>query len=247
MESEDDDEDVIVDVPFVGRTAYLNLLAKAWEKHRIIGVYGLRAIGKSRTVKEFLKKKSVLIHQDKFANEFNKVNKIIVDMRRMRDIHTLHANLCASLGIEPIEESDESKYSNRWKRQIFETLSSQNSIQHIILFDNAEDVMDGPLKDEFLSLISTHLVTLKNIKMLITSTTKIMLAERQRTYSSHELKPMPDYEASELLEQVAPDIDFGEFKDSIIRLSEGKLTIISLKQKTHSIYFKYLFELNVFI
>lgn len=58
MDSEEDEEDIIVDVPFVGRTAYLNLLAKAWEKHRIIGIYGLRAIGKSRTVKEFLKKKS---------------------------------------------------------------------------------------------------------------------------------------------------------------------------------------------
>lgn len=226
MDSEEDEEDIIVDVPFVGRTSYLNLLAKAWERHRIIGIYGLRAIGKSRTVKEFLKKKSALIQQDNLANEFTRIEKVIVDMKYMRDIHTLHANLCASLGVEPIEELDESKYTNRWKRQIFETISNQKNILHIILFDNAEDVMDGPLKDEFLSLISRHLVTLKNVKVLITSTTKMMLAERQRTYFSHELKPMPDYEASELLEQVAPDIDFGEFKDSIIRLSEGLPLVI---------------------
>ena len=33
---------------------------------------------------------------------------------------------------------------------------------------------------------------------------------------------MPDYEASQLLDEVAPDVDLGEFKDAIVKLSEGR-------------------------
>ena len=219
----DDEVELIVETPFVGRTACLNILDKAWDKHRIIGVYGLRAVGKSRTVREFFKKKVHLTDvDDDTLNAFKEVKDIVVDMRCMRDSASLHMNLCASLKIEPIDEVGETRYKHKWKRQIRETISSQNDCLHLLLFDNADDILDGILKDEFLELVSSYLVTLKNVKQFITSTIKVMpLARIQRTYFTHELGPMVEYEASELLDKVAPNVVFGEYKDAIVRLSEG--------------------------
>ena len=210
----DDDEEQYIDIPFVGRSASLNSLSKAWSNHRLIGVYGLRAIGKSRLVQEFFKNIT--------SHAFEDTREVIVDMRYTADPHSLHLNLCASLEVEPVEEMDESRFSHMWKRQIREIILQRNEVLHLLLFDNAEDVMDGSMKDEFLELVSAFLVTLKNVKLFITSTTKAMFARIQRTYFTHELGPMPDHEASELLEKAAPNVDFGEFRDAVVRLSEGR-------------------------
>ena len=218
-----DEEEFGVETPFVGRTACLNKLNNAWNK-RIIGLYGLRAIGKSRTVKEFFKEKIRQNDDDESLEAFSDIKEIIVDMRSMQNSASLHINLCVSLEIEPVENVDENKYKKEWKWQIKNTLSSRSDILHLILFDNAEDVMEGPLKDEFLELVSTYLVTLRNVKQFITSTTKAMFARIQSAYFAHELKPMPTHEASELLDKVTPGVDFGEYKEAIVRLCEGKLT-----------------------
>ena len=216
------EKEFVIETPFVGRNACLNLLNNAWDK-RIIGLYGLRAIGKSRTVKEFFKNKIIQANDDDDLLEACIARKeIIVDMRNMRDSASLHANLCATLEIEPIDEADENKYNNIWKRQIMEAISKRSNILHLILFDNAEDVIDGPLKDEFLELVSTYLVTLENVKQFITSTTKAKFARIHKVYFVHELGPMPTYEASELLDTVTQGLNLGEYKEAIVRLSEGK-------------------------
>ena len=51
-----EEKEFSTETPFVGRKACLNKLNNAWNKH-IIGLYGLRAIGKSRTIRTFLKQK----------------------------------------------------------------------------------------------------------------------------------------------------------------------------------------------
>ena len=219
-----DEEEFVIETPFVGRTACLNKLNKNWGK-RIIGLYGLRAIGKSRTVKEFFKSKIKGKDDEESLKIFPEIKEIMVDMRNMRDSASLHINLCFSLEIDPVDNVDENKYKKEWKRQIKETISNRSGVLHLILFDNAEDVMDGSLKDEFLELVSAYLVTLKNVKQFITSTTKAMFARIQSAYFTHELKPMPTHEASELLDKVTPDVNFGEYKEAIVRLSEGRWTV----------------------
>lgn len=219
------EEEFGIETPFVGRTAYLNKLNNAWHK-QIIGLYGLRAIGKSRTIKEFFKGKTKRKHDDENLKTFSGMKEIIVDMRNMRDSVSLHINLCVTLEIEPVDNADENKYKKEWKRQIKETILSKAEVLHLILFDNAEDVMDGPLKDEFLELVSTYLITLKNVKQFITSTTKAMFARIQSAYFTDELKPMPPYEASELLDKVTPGVNLGEYKEAIVRLCEGLPLVI---------------------
>ena len=220
-----DEKDIVLETPFVGRTACLNLLNNAWDK-RIIGLYGLRAIGKSRMVKEFFKNETLQANDDnERLQTFEARKEIIVDTRNMLDSASLHINLCASLEIEPIDEVDECKYKHMWKRQIMETISKRTNVLHLILFDNAEDVMDGPLKDEFLELVSTYLVTLENVKQFITSTTKVTFARIHKVYFSHELGPLPTHEASELLDTVTQGLNLREYKEGIVKLSEGKLTV----------------------
>ena len=219
-----DELECVIETPFVGRTACLNKLNNVWNK-RIFGLYGLRAIGKSRTVKEFLRNKTLKANDDK-NNErlqnFDERKQIIIDMRYMRDSASLHMNLSASLEIEPIHEIDENKYKITWKRQIMETISRRKDTLHLILFDNAEDVIEGPLKDEFLELVTTYLATLDNVKQFITSTTKMMFARMNRAYFAYELGPMPAHEASKLLDTVTQDVNLREYKDAIVRLSEGE-------------------------
>ena len=219
-----DEKEFSTETPFVGRKACLNKLNNAWNKH-IIGLYGLRAIGKSRTIRTFLKQKIRKKDDDECLKGFSEIKEVIIDMRSMGDPSSLHINLCVSLEIEPVENVDENEYKKEWKRQVKNTLSSRPDILHLIIFDNAEDVMEGPLKDEFLELVSTYLVTLRNVKQFITSTTKAMFARIKSAYFVHELKPMPVHEASELLDKVTTGVDFGEYKEAIVRLSEGELTI----------------------
>ena len=169
MKSADEEND-ITEPPFVGRTTCFHSLAKAWTKYRIFGVYGLRAVGKSRTVKEFFKKK-VLVTKDEV---FEQTKELIVDMRSMADTRSLYMNLCAHLEIEPMQERHGSRCRQEWKRQITETISKRSKVLYLILFDNMEDIMEGPMKDEFLELVSSYLVTLYNMKTFITSTTKAM-------------------------------------------------------------------------
>ena len=215
-----DEEEFVIETPFVGRTTYLNKLNNAWNK-RIIGLYGLRAIGKSRTVKEFFKRKIKRTCDDESLQNFTEIKEVIVDMKNMQDSASLHINLCVSLEIKPVDNVDENRYRKEWKRQIKETILNRAEVLHLILFDNAEDVMDGSLKDEFLELVSTYLVSLKNVKQFITSTTKAMFARLQSAYFTDELKPLPQYEASELLDKVTPGVNFGRYKEAIVRLSEG--------------------------
>ena len=223
MNSDNEQEDLIETI-FVGRSACLKILEKAWTCHRIFGVYGLRAIGKSRTVKEFFKVKTRLTcNKIKIGTKFVETKEIIVEMRYMTDPHSLYINLCTLLAIEPIVEMDKAKFRHKWKRQISDTISKRSDCLYLILFDNAEDAMDGPIKNELSELVSCYFLTLENIRIFITSTTKAMFSRFQKTYFTYELGPMPNHEASELLEKVASDVDFGEFKDSIVRLCEGKI------------------------
>ena len=103
------EEEFGIETPFVGRTACLNKLNNAWNK-RIIGLYGLRAIGKSRTVRQFFKEKIRKKVDDESLEAFSDIKEIIVDMRSMQDSASLHINLCASLEIEPVENVNENKY-----------------------------------------------------------------------------------------------------------------------------------------
>ena len=63
-----DDGDQI-ESAFVGRHKYLQQLKQAWSRNRIFGVFGVRAVGKSRLVQDFLEHKLTDTRLDEIQNE----------------------------------------------------------------------------------------------------------------------------------------------------------------------------------
>ncbi|XP_053396220.1 uncharacterized protein LOC123550883 [Mercenaria mercenaria] len=207
--------DVDIEVEFVGRESDLHVLQNAWKNHKIFGIFGLRSVGKSRLVKEFWSRKKTegfeLIH---------------IDMKLISDISSLYANICAALRIEPeIQATD----PDRWIHHICEALKTTNGKYFIFFFDNTEDCQEFKgvnTRDSFLSLCTSLVRLCKNVKVFITSTTRVQLAQLKRVYCSHELLPLSQTESRQLLKYVTQGIELGEYEDSIVNLSEGMPLLI---------------------
>lgn len=211
VEDEDaDDFDISTETDFIGREKDLCRLQKAWKSHKIFGIFGLRSVGKSRLVEEFLNKKK--------AQNFAVIK---VDLKLQTDINSLYAIICAELRLEPEKQSIE---TDRWIHHICESFAKTNGRQFIFFFDNSEDFQESKgehIRDAFLSLC-THLVRIcKNVKVIITSTTRVQLSQLKKAFFVHEVLPLNPAETSQLLKSVTPGIDLGEYADALVELSEG--------------------------
>lgn len=209
-DEEMDDFDVNFDDTFIGREAEIEDLKAHWKTHKIFGLFGLRSIGKSRLVLEFLG-----------GFKKNTFELLRVDVGLINDANKLYTNLCALLKQEPDLEDLQ---SGNWMNHIASSINAVNGKRFVIFFDNTEDCQDlrGPeARDAFLSLLTCLTRQCHYIKIFITSTTRIQLAQLRKVYFSLELKALPSVQARKLLRHAAEGIYLGECEDNIIKLSEG--------------------------
>ncbi|XP_045195289.2 uncharacterized protein LOC123550885 isoform X2 [Mercenaria mercenaria] len=193
---------------FVGRKLDFRKFDQAWCKHKLFGIFGIRSIGKSRCVREYLKSKQCHVTH--------------VELRYINCLESLHSNICALLGIEPKPNSAE---SDQWIKQILSVIAhTSKNEEFVVFFDNAEDVIESLFKDKFLLLLAKLVEECHKIKIFVTSTTRIQFS--QFRFFTHELPPLVPSEAKELLQKIAPDVDLGEYGDVTIKLSEGFPPII---------------------
>ena len=210
VEDHDSPEESEIESDFVGRENDLEKLRKYWEVSNIFGIFGIRSVGKSSLVKEFLKRNisadAKLIH---------------IDVRMQPDIVSLYANICAAIGLHFDQHSTN---LDRWIYDIVSFLKSSLDNLFVFFFDNTEDYQDadnpsaGP---SFLRLCTSMIESCKHVKVLITSTTQIQFTRLNRDYCRHELLPLNETETKKLLKNVTLGIDLGNYENALVTLSEG--------------------------
>lgn len=190
---------------FIGRDYDFAVIDEKWSSSRIFGIFGIRAVGKSRFVREFIRRKDVDV--------------VIVHLNTVNDVGSLYSLLCASLNTEPEVPATSSL---RWIKHVTEELKRKsNDKQLVVFFDNAEDTIESSFKDSLLSLIVAVAKQCPKVKTMVTSTTRIQFSQLSKVYCLHEMKPLRFTESKLMLHTVASDIDLGTCGDVIIQLSEG--------------------------
>jgi hypothetical protein len=198
------------EMDFVGRENDLEKLHKESEVCRIIGIFGIRSVGKSRLVKEYLKR---------FKPDGVKV--IHIDIKLMPDVVSLYLNICAAL---ELVFDQKSAGSDQWIYDIVLFLNSAPGHEFLFFFDNTEDYQDTEnlnICSSFLKLCTTMVEKCKNVRIFITSTTQVQFSKLERVYYSHELPSLNEIEARQLLKNVTSEIDLGDYESALITLSEG--------------------------
>ncbi|XP_053396224.1 uncharacterized protein LOC123550887 isoform X2 [Mercenaria mercenaria] len=209
---DEDDFDVKIDFEkgFVGRENELNELHKAWERHRIFGIFGLRSVGKSRLVKEFFKR---------YKPEDAVV--IQIDMKMLPDVVSLYAIICASLGLQINQQSEETAILIH---QIVRFICTTTERHFIFFFDNTEDFQDikgESVRDSFSTFCSSLIRQCKHVTVFISSTSRLPLTHLGEVYYSYEVLPLKQTETRQLLKNVTAGIELGEYVDTLANLSEG--------------------------
>ncbi|XP_060594571.1 uncharacterized protein LOC132748919 [Ruditapes philippinarum] len=209
------DNDIDTETDFVGRENNLNVLKIAWQKHKLFGIFGQKAVGKSRLVTEFLKstKSGSFVH-------------IFIDMKLIYDTNSLYSKICASYGIEPELQAEQ---SSRWIYHICDTLNAACKKRFIIFFDNTEDWQDlkgTDIRDFFFSLCTNLVRQCSNVKIFITSTTRVQFSQIKKVYCSHEVLPLNQRETRQLLKPVIEGVELGKYENDIADLCEGMPLLI---------------------
>ncbi|KAK3577450.1 hypothetical protein CHS0354_032301 [Potamilus streckersoni] len=215
-------------IPFVGRVDCLLALEKAWAKKQLFGIYGLRAVGKSRTVAEFLKQKGCKFHDQGHAgnqcenNPENVLHVLTIDMREIKAKEKLYAVLFSEISCLSAKIRDGNISDSDIKDEVISMLTETSVLTGpVIIFDNAEDTMEGQLKDDFLILCTTLVRKSESIKIFITSTTNALFAQLGPIFFMQEIAPMTIQESSTLMRNALADTDFGDYFDQITDMCCG--------------------------
>lgn len=197
----------LCDVPFVGRT--LDFLSLDNERTtricRIFCVHGIRCIGKSRFILEYLVRRS-----ERFLR---------IDLKTIDNVDSLYSVIITRLHAWPRPYATE---TNKWIEHILDTLKEESESKRLSLFlDNAESAFDDEHNVPLFDVCQEVIKACPHVLIFLTSTKRIHFAELGRVYCSYELKPLKPSESLELFRAAAPELDLGEFTDKIIELSEG--------------------------
>jgi hypothetical protein len=188
---------------FIGRIKDLEELDLQWKKCKIFGIYGIRAVGKSRLVRQFLKEKGIA--------------PLYLDISTIHDVGSLASAVCACLGLQPEEDGTDPPI---WIQQVTKELA-RNKDKTVLLFDNVEDAVEGDFKDTILLLFASIARRCSAVKVMITSDTRLLFIQLGKVYYMHELQPLDESQSLQLLHSVAPNVDLSYFGSAIAKLSEG--------------------------
>ncbi|XP_052804027.1 uncharacterized protein LOC128234079 isoform X2 [Mya arenaria] len=189
---------------FVGRTKYITELNNAWSNNKVFGIYGLKAVGKSSYLKRFMEFKRDVAHW--------------LDLAAVQNECSLYISVCSSFDERPDESAIDCN-NNAWIVHILEIVHEIPS-EVIIVFDNAEDIIEGNFNTAFMQLCSA-LIDQCEAKIFITSTTKVIFPKHSNIYFTQEMLPLTPVESKSLLLVAAPDVDLDSYDDAIVELSEG--------------------------
>jgi hypothetical protein len=221
--------------PFVGRNNFLQNLADKWLSSdcRIFCIFGMRSVGKTRVVREFMKSRAPALAQ---SRGFKSTKSIFIDFRRTKNINRLRTPLYAALGLQSEMKDNDEDDDSDWLCEVCSRICADQSTLYLICFDNAEDIIDmntstkdsstSPDSENLKDRIQSAFVIMvkkcvQNTCMFIASTTRWQFTQIKKIIHSEELLPMTHEDASKLLCDAAPGTNMGEYADRIVELCGG--------------------------
>jgi hypothetical protein len=105
-------------------------------------------------------------------------------MRLISDTNSLYSRICASYGIEPELQAAQ---SSRWIYHICDSIKTAGKKRFIIFFDITEDCQNlkgTDIPDFLFSLCTSVVRQCSNVKIFITSTTRVQFAQLKKVYCS---------------------------------------------------------------
>lgn len=178
-------------------------------------IHGIRSVGKTKFVDEFVKFKE----DSKEAY----VNVLSIKCRNVAGLRGICLSLFSALKL-PAPQDD-----SIWVETICSAVTRQQHTDVIIVFDDAENILEGAEAVEF-KLFCKHLIeNCNNLKIIITTTTEVVFEELDKDKCYESLIPPLSLNDSEtLLRRSAPSVDFGPHLETIVKLCEGLPLIIAM-------------------
>ncbi|KAK3097977.1 hypothetical protein FSP39_015015 [Pinctada imbricata] len=190
---------------FVGRENIVEEIIEKWPYIQLFEIYGIRSVGKSRLANHLLKQLQEL--------KLMTSNAVWVDLKNCVQIKDAFWPILMRL--ELVDQGYNAKFlAEKVKSKVQSSPSS-----FVIVFDNAEDILDNGLEDVFVSICAIMLEN-KQIKIIVTSTTYLNFEETSAKYRI-DLPFLTEAEALELMKSAAPSVDFGPYAKDIVSSCTG--------------------------
>ncbi|XP_033741009.1 uncharacterized protein LOC117327891 [Pecten maximus] len=188
---------------FVGRDPEIRNLKSKWHTNSLCLVYGLRSIGKSTLVKKYLKVLESSTPEVSFS---------WIDMRSMKHLRQVYISLIGSLS------SSQMYMETDWMEGISQLIQTTVCKDHVIIFDNAEDIIEGKHCTEFQKLCEVCISSSEKVKVIVTSTAEVRFENKAFSVT---LAPLSPESSAELLQTCAPSVEFGTNLATIVNLCGG--------------------------
>ena len=181
-----------MEVPFVGRNDFLSQLKIQYPVNKIIIVHGLKSIGKTRTVSEFV----------------NRVRENVTNLEeiqiRLTDANIQRAIFLRLATLLHVVISN----SGEWDENIIpiiDAFNDKNNVEYIIHIDNCEHIFDGPIsiRGSFKIFCCQLVKETHNVHILISSS--VFTNDFGEDAFISELQPLSMSESSELLRSFMTD------------------------------------------
>jgi AAA+ ATPase superfamily predicted ATPase len=179
-----------MEVPFVGRNDFLSQLKIQYSVNKIIIVHGLKSIGKTRTVSEFVNR----VRED--VTNLEEIQIRLTDGNIQRAIFLRLATLLHVV-ISNSGEWDENIIP------IIDAFNNKNNVEYIIHIDSCEHIFDGPMSRSFKIFCCQLVKETHNVHILISSS--VFTNDFGEDAFISELQPLSMSESSELLRNFMND------------------------------------------
>lgn len=204
---------------FVGRVKEIqditNRLISRSNTSTVVIVYGLKAIGKSSIVRQICHR-----IQD-FEVEWVDLKNVGEGIKILEPLAlSILKESLSLLGNEDIHEVFDGVV-----KRILTTLKNSQP-KHLIVFDNMEDVMESELS-VYMENVIYSLASLKNTRILATSTTKLPLAQHPDIFEM-TLGPLSLKDSQDLLCKLCPFLEKNQKFYKIVDLCEGLPLVLQM-------------------
>lgn len=204
---------------FVGRVKEIqditNRLISRSNTSTVVIVYGLRAIGKSSIVRQI-------------CHRIQDFEVELVDLKNVGEGIKILEPLALSILKESLSllgNEDIHEVFDGVVKRILTTLKNSQT-KHLIVFDNMEDVMESELS-VYMENVIYSLASLKNTRILATSTTKLPLAQHPNIFEM-TLGPLSLKDSQDLLCKLCPFLEKNQTFYKIVDLCEGLPLVLQM-------------------
>ncbi|XP_060085806.1 uncharacterized protein LOC132565192 [Ylistrum balloti] len=198
----------------IGRYREWAALSRNWNAYRLFQIHGIRSVGKSRFVEEFLKFKE--------DSKEAWVQAVLIKVRNVAGMRGICLSLFAALDLSAPQDD------TTWTEAICNAVTRREYIDVILVFDGAENVLEGKSTNEFKMFCSYLLGNCRNIKIIITSTTEVIFEGIEEQCMELLIPPLSPADSEALMRRYAPSVDFGSHLETIVKLCEGLPLVIAM-------------------